>query len=104
MGTCITLLRRRSESPNRAGELNGVLGGSPGVDGDTNGVDARHVPITSWYEKRNARPLKVGGRLSGKSKVYKSDLGSSCSSGHELTHEIARTAPAFARSEGQVNC
>lgn len=37
------------------------------VPEDEAGDDAaRHVPTINWYENFKMRPLKVGGRLSGK--------------------------------------
>jgi hypothetical protein len=102
MGTRITLLRRRSESPGSAGEPTCKGEGSPDDEVDTNGVDARHVPTVNWYENRIARPLNVGGRFAGRSSVYESDLRHSCSSELVLAHEGARTTPGLACCESQV--
>lgn len=98
MGTRIILLRRWSESPDNAGEVTGEK--SPDDEVGVNGVDARQVPTISWYENRNARPLNVGGRFAGRSSVYESDLGRSCSSGRTQARERARTTPSLACGEG----
>jgi hypothetical protein len=102
MGTRITLLRRRSESPDWTGVPICKGEANPDDEAETKGVDARHVPTINWYENRNARPLNVGGRFVGKSSVYESDLARNCSSELALARERARTTPALACGEGQI--